>query len=118
LCLSLSCSILVRFGFVSYICFSSLFVHDSQRCFVVCALPHVHLSLSFRFIYASFAANGPYPVRKWTISLDCGPPLFCCEGLDIFHVSIGLFLFRVICYSICHLGTLLIFFPVISRHVC
>jgi len=41
---------------------------SSQRCFVVCTLPHVYLLLSFRFICASFTANGPCPVRKWTIS--------------------------------------------------
>jgi hypothetical protein len=51
-------------------------------------------------------------------ALDCGPPLFCCEDLDIFRVSIGLFLFRAICHSTCYLGTLLIFFPVISRYIC
>jgi len=45
--------------------------------------------------------SGPFP------ALDRGPPLFCCEGPDIFRVFIGLFLFRAICYSTCHLGTLL-----------
>jgi len=66
--LSLSCNIFVKFDSILCRCLSSLFGHDSQRCFVVCSLPHVHLSLSFRFICASFAANGPCPVRKWTIS--------------------------------------------------
>jgi hypothetical protein len=53
-------------------------------------------------------------------ALDYGPPLFCCEGLGIFRVSIGLFLSRTICcdHSMCHLGTLPVFFPIISRHIC
>jgi hypothetical protein len=51
-------------------------------------------------------------------ALDRGPPLFYCEGLDKFRVSIGLFLSRAICHSMCHLGTLSVFFPVISRRIC
>jgi hypothetical protein len=39
---------------------SSLFVHDSQRCFIVCALPHVHLSLSFRFKSNGFLVDSRF----------------------------------------------------------
>jgi len=76
------------------------------------------LSGSFRSVLASLrmvhVPLGSEPFQ----ALDRGPPFFCCEGLDIFHVSIGLFLSRAICHSMCHLGTLPVFFPVISRHVC
>jgi hypothetical protein len=66
LCVCL-CLVIFLSSLVLCKCFSSLFAHNSQRCFVVCALLHEHLSLSFRFICASFAANGSCPVRKWII---------------------------------------------------
>jgi len=79
---------------------------------------YIHRSLSGSSVLALLRmvhvplASGPFQ------ALDRGPPLFCCEDLNIFRVSIGLFLFRAICYPTRHLGTLLIFFPVISRHIC
>jgi len=72
------------------------FLRDSQRCFVVCSLPRLHLSLPFKFICASFAANGPCRVRKWTISGVGSWSFLHREHLDIFHASIGSFLFRAI----------------------
>jgi len=44
------------------------------------ALPLVHLSLSFRFIYASFAPNGPCLVRKWIISTSTLRNIECYES--------------------------------------
>jgi hypothetical protein len=57
-------------------------------------------------------SSGPFQ------ALGRGPPLFCCESQDIFRVSIGLFLSRAICHSMCHLGSVLVFFPVVSRRTC
>jgi len=118
--LSLSCNIFVRFGSVSCRRLSSLFVHDFIRDALLFVRYRIYI---YRFLSGSSAlvllqmfhvpsGSGPFP------ALDRDPPLFCCEGLGIFCVSISLFLFRTNCYSIYRLGTLLVFFSVISCRFC
>jgi len=116
--MSLSCSTLVRFGFVSDVSVHFFYTIPKDALLSVRCRTYIYRSPSGSSVLALLRTvhvplgNGPFQ------ALDRGPSLFSCESLDILRVSIGLFLFRAICYFTCHLGTLLIFFPVISRYIC